>query len=220
MAINFFKWVREKLGEGAERVTVQETLEGEIWSISAELYVRELAFWTCVNLIGNAVSKCEFKTFSGGKESKGAEYFLWNYSPNKNQNSSAFLHKWISQLYRNNEALVIEFDGQLLVADSYEHREYAPVSYTHLLEIWRWGHERHAAREQGTDDLPGKQEGAEQPWERERPYGVKEKKAGTEMTYCEEITCRIKAAKERSGKTLQRLSEDSGLSQSTIEQYF
>ena len=40
------------------------------------------------------------------------------------------------------------------------------------------------------------------------------------MTYCEEITCRIKAAKERSGKTLQRLSEDSGLSQSTIEQYF
>ena len=125
MAINFFKWVREKLGEGAERVTVQETLEGEIWSISAELYVRELAFWTCVNLIGNAVSKCEFKTFSGGKESKGAEYFLWNYSPNKNQNSSAFLHKWISQLYRNNEALVIEFDGQLLVADSYEHREYA-----------------------------------------------------------------------------------------------
>ena len=63
MAINFFKWVREKLGEGAERVTVQETLEGEIWSISAELYVRELAFWTCVNLIGNAVSKCEFKTF-------------------------------------------------------------------------------------------------------------------------------------------------------------
>ena len=40
------------------------------------------------------------------------------------------------------------------------------------------------------------------------------------MTYCEEITCRIKAAKERSGKTLQRLSEDSGLSHSPIEQYF
>lgn len=125
MAINFFKWVREKLGMGSERVSLQEDTDGELWSLSSELYVRELAFWACVNLMGNAVSKCEFKTFTGGKETKGPEYYLWNYSPNKNQSSSVFLHKWIAQLYRNNEALVVDFDGQLLVADSYTHREYA-----------------------------------------------------------------------------------------------
>ena len=116
MAINFFHWVREKLG-GGERVSIQATPEGELWSLSSELYVRELAFWACVNLMGNAVSKCEFKTFVEGKETQGAEHYLWNYSPNKNQSSSAFLHKWIAQLYQNNEALVIDFDGQLLVAD-------------------------------------------------------------------------------------------------------
>lgn len=126
MAVNFFQWAREKFG-GGERVTVQETPEGEIWSLSSELYVRELAFWACVNLMGNAVSKCEFKTFADGKETQGAEYYLWNYSPNKNQSSSAFLHKWIAQMYQNNEALVIDFDGQLLVADSYDHKEYALV---------------------------------------------------------------------------------------------
>ena len=44
-----------------------------------EVYLRELAFWTCVNKIANAVSKCEFKTYMGYKEVKEREYYLWNY---------------------------------------------------------------------------------------------------------------------------------------------
>jgi phage portal protein BeeE len=49
-----------------------------------------MAFWSAVNIVANAVSKCEFKTFLNGKEDKGKEYYLWNIEPNKNQNSSDF----------------------------------------------------------------------------------------------------------------------------------
>lgn len=90
-----------------------------------EVYIRELAFWSCVNIIANAVSKCEFKTYVNGEERKGAEYYLWNIEPNKNQNSSAFIHQLIGELYRHNECLAIENNGQLLIADSFNKKEYA-----------------------------------------------------------------------------------------------
>ncbi|CRZ34597.1 HK97 family phage portal protein [Herbinix hemicellulosilytica] len=90
-----------------------------------DIYIRELAFWSTVNIIANTVSKCEFKTFLNGKEVRQREYYLWNIEPNKNQNSSAFLHKLIAKLYRNNECLVIEQNGQLVVADSFDRKPYA-----------------------------------------------------------------------------------------------
>lgn len=97
----------------------------EYYQAYADVYYRELAFWSTVNVIANAVSKCEFKTYSGGAEKKGPEYYLWNVSPNLNQNSSGFIHKWIAQLYRHNECLIIEQNGQLLVADSFIRTSYA-----------------------------------------------------------------------------------------------
>lgn len=91
----------------------------------SELHIREVAFWSAVNLTGNAVSKCEFKTFIRGKEIKGLEHYLWNVEPNKNQNSSEFIHQWIAQLYSNNECLIIENNGQLLIAESFIKTPYA-----------------------------------------------------------------------------------------------
>ena len=63
----------------------------EYASLVADIYIREMAFWSAVNLVANAVSKCEFKTFMNGKKPK-ARIYLWNIETNKNQNSSAFLH--------------------------------------------------------------------------------------------------------------------------------
>ena len=125
MALNFKRWLFERLGGDQARVSSEDITVGEFFSLSAEIYVRELAFWQCTNLVANAVSKCEFKTFDRGKEIKGEEYYLWNIEPNKNQNSSVFLQKLISKLFSENEVLVVESNGQLLVADSYTHREYA-----------------------------------------------------------------------------------------------
>lgn len=113
------------------RITIDSTDE-EIENYCSEIYIREMAFWNAVNTIANAVSKCEFKTYTRGKETKGPEYYLWNIEPNQNQNSSGFIHKLIAELYRNNECLVIEQSGKLLVADSFTRTPYAlyPDTFT------------------------------------------------------------------------------------------
>lgn len=128
MALNFRKWLLEKLSDGSQRVSSAEISGDSFFDLSSEIYVRELAFWQAVNLIASALSKCEFRTYEDGKEIKKAEYFRWNYAPNKNQSSSVFLHKLIAKLYSENEVLVVDTrNGQLLVADSYAHHEYALV---------------------------------------------------------------------------------------------
>jgi len=97
----------------------------EFFNIQAELVIRNLAFQTAVNLVANSVSKCEFKTYFKNEEVKKQEYYLWNVEPNRNQNSSEFIHEWISKLYEYNECLIIESNGQLLVADSFSKKDYA-----------------------------------------------------------------------------------------------
>lgn len=129
MGLNFKKWLVEKLSGGAEKKSLIEIDWPEFFSLMDNVYIRELAFWTCVNKIANALSKCEFRTYYGGKEIKKAEYYLWNVEPNRNQNASAFLTKLIGKLYLNNEALVIESAGQLYVADDYQKTVYAVYDY-------------------------------------------------------------------------------------------
>lgn len=125
--MGLISWLKEKLGGEPVPLSGWEGLlyDDEYAALIADIYIREMAFWSAVNLVANAVSKCEFKTFVNGKETKGREYYLWNLEPNKNQNSSAFLHKLISQLYRKNECLVIDQNGQLLVADDFNRKPYA-----------------------------------------------------------------------------------------------
>ena len=92
---------------------------GDLCVIASDIYVRELAFWSCVNLIANAVSKSVLKTYQNHKEVKQAEYYRWNVEPNANQTSSEFWHKVLAKLYRENECLVVVNRDALLVADSF-----------------------------------------------------------------------------------------------------
>lgn len=124
--MNIVRWLIDKFGGKPVPVNfVDMDSYDEYASLVFDIYIREMAFWSAVNLIANAVSKCEFKTYLNGEEVKGPEYYLWNIEPNRNQSSSVFIHKLISKLYRNNEALVIEQNGQLLVADGFSRKPYA-----------------------------------------------------------------------------------------------
>lgn len=99
---------------------------GQFFDYAAEYAVRELAFWAAVNAIANGISKCEFKTYIRGVEVKKDEWYLWNVEPNKNQNSSAFIRQWVTTLFQKNECLIVQTDdGQLVIADSFQHKEYA-----------------------------------------------------------------------------------------------
>lgn len=107
-----------------EKVSTVDILEQSIQEVASNVVLRELAFWTCVEKIGNMLAKCEFRTFVDGKEIFGDEYYIWNYQPNKNQNKAEFIKKAIEKLYRTNELLVVEsYDGQLFVADSFSVRK-------------------------------------------------------------------------------------------------
>jgi len=124
--MNILDWLFSKFkGEPVPSNFNDSSLINEYASTVFDVYIREMAFWSATNLLANAVSKCEFKTYFKNKEIKGKEYYLWNVEPNKNQNSSQFIHKLIAKLYRNNECLVIEQNGQLLVADSFTKTPYA-----------------------------------------------------------------------------------------------
>jgi hypothetical protein len=123
--LGFIGWLIDKLSGKPAPLSDITQYEAEYISLVGDIYIREMAFWSAVNIVANAVSKCEFKTFVNKKEIKGLEYYLWNVEPNRNQNSSVFLHKLIAQLYRKNECLVIEQNGQLLVADNFVRTPYA-----------------------------------------------------------------------------------------------
>lgn len=104
----------------------------ELMEAAQEYQVRELCFWICVNMIANALARCEFRTFRNGKEIHEKEYYMWNIEPNVNQNSTAFLHKLVAQLCQENEALIISSrqNGEietLVVADDWEEPEEYPA---------------------------------------------------------------------------------------------
>ena len=99
---------REKPGEDVQRVSSVEIADQQVRDAVTEICLRELAFWTCVGKIANALTKCEFRTFYEGEELFKDEYYLWNYEPNRNQNKAEFLSKAMEQLFRNNELLIVE----------------------------------------------------------------------------------------------------------------
>lgn len=115
-------WVRNFFGD-KEIMYLNE----KIASLSTQIAIEEFAINIAINLIAGSISKCEFQTYLGGKKTKGDEYYLWNIEPNKNQNSTEFIQEIISKLLYENECLVIEHNGQLIIADSFNQKEYAVV---------------------------------------------------------------------------------------------
>lgn len=122
-----FRWFKNFLdSKQKDIVSVQQGAALDKTNAMAECYVREIAFYSCVNLIADILSECEFRTFSNFNEIKGDEYYRWNYAPNINESKNAFVKDLITKYYENNEVLVVKtlFDD-LIVADGYTANEYA-----------------------------------------------------------------------------------------------
>lgn len=121
MGIKFWDWLS---GGKARSPTTVEVSCRELLAAAQEFQLRDLSFWVCANMIANAVGRCEFRTFRGGREIREREHYLWNVEPNVNQNSTAFLHKLVAKLLVDGDALVIstrqrEGYDALVVADSW-----------------------------------------------------------------------------------------------------
>jgi HK97 family phage portal protein len=130
MAIHFFKWLTGKTSQPAGKIVeidCQELLEA-----AQDFYIRDLCFQSCVDMIANAIGRCEFRTYRNNEEVREFEYYMLNIEPNVNQNSTEFWHKVIFKLYAENEVLIISTktrDGRdcLVCADSWTNGNQYPV---------------------------------------------------------------------------------------------
>ena len=127
------------LFQGKTTATVNLSVSSkELYEAAQEYQIRQLCFAVCVNMIANALARCEVRTFRGHEEIQEREYYLWNVEPNANQNSTAFWHKVAGSLCEKNEALLLSThrkDGveEVVVADDWQ----TPLHYPDRMNEYR-----------------------------------------------------------------------------------
>ncbi|MES5892959.1 phage portal protein [Bacillus cereus group sp. RP43] len=90
------------------------------------LHMKRLALDTCVSFLGRTISQSEFRVRNGKTFEKNELYYRLNVRPNKNMTASTFWERFIRKLIYDNECLVVQADdGDLLIADGFQHNEYA-----------------------------------------------------------------------------------------------
>lgn len=122
----FFDALRGKTGTTSTRTVKCE----ELFAAAQEFQIRQLCFAVCVNMIANALARCEMRTFKNGEDVQEREYYTWNVEPNPAQNSTAFWHKAAAFLCEQNELLIIRrvLDGveRFYIADDWDEPEDSP----------------------------------------------------------------------------------------------
>ncbi|MBE3643168.1 phage portal protein [Bacillus anthracis] len=114
------EWVRGFFGN---RKTI--TLDSCFYELGIDYFYKKLAIESCIDLIANALTRCEFQTFEKGKEKRGNNHYLLNVQPNQNQNASEFMHSLVNHLIMENECVVIMQNEQLYIADSFSVTKFA-----------------------------------------------------------------------------------------------
>ena len=66
-------------------ISIEEKCK-ELYDAAAEYSLLSLCYGICVDMIANALGRCEFRTYMDNGETQGPEYYLWNVEPNVNQN--------------------------------------------------------------------------------------------------------------------------------------
>lgn len=118
---SFTKWLSDLFG--AARAEQIEAGGYQLTDDELPLELERTAIQSAVGLLSSAVSQCRFRTFMDGTEVMEDEYYLWNYEPNKNQNSTQFLQDFVETLIYDNEVLIVEVRGQLFIADAFTYHQ-------------------------------------------------------------------------------------------------
>lgn len=109
----------------ARRSTV--SVEEYFCKIQVDYVYRKFAIETCIDLIANAMSRAEFKSYEKGKNKKNEMYYRLNVAPSKKTNATEFRKKLIRRLIFYNEVLIVSpsnSSSELFIADSWNVTEY------------------------------------------------------------------------------------------------
>lgn len=94
--------------------------------MSSRIHMKRLAIEICASFLGRTISQSEFRVKNRKVYEKDELYYRLNVRPNKNMTSSTFWHTVVTKLIYDNECLIIHSDDDdLLIADSFNHNEYA-----------------------------------------------------------------------------------------------
>ena len=86
-------------------------------------HLTELALFTAIDFIARSLAKCEFVTVNNNRESRKAEYYLWNYSPNKHQTKIEFFTQAVAKFIFDNELLIVETADFLVITHRKSHSD-------------------------------------------------------------------------------------------------
>lgn len=103
------------------------SVEEYFCKIQVDYVYRKFAIETCIDLIANAMSKAEFKSYEKGKNKKNEMYYRLNVAPNGKTNATEFRKKLIRRLIFYNEVLIVSpsnSSSELFIADSWNVTEF------------------------------------------------------------------------------------------------
>lgn len=101
------------------------TYDAYAGALPEEIFYKELAKRSCINLIANTVARSEFLTFEKGVEIRKDNYYLLNVEPNQNKSGSKFWRDVVSELLTENECLVVLINDKFYMANSFGKNENA-----------------------------------------------------------------------------------------------
>ncbi|HDR7893345.1 TPA: phage portal protein [Bacillus toyonensis] len=117
-------WISDVLNKNKE---IAFMFDLELFMDTANrVHMKRLAIDTCISFLGRTISQSEFRVKNGEAFETNELYYRLNVRPNKNMTASSFWEKFIQKLVYDNECLVIQADDEdLLIADDFQHNEYA-----------------------------------------------------------------------------------------------
>lgn len=93
---------------------------------SSQAHMKRLAIEICISFLSRTISQSEFRVKNGDEYIKDELYYRLNVRPSKNTTASTFWQTFVHKLVYDNEVLIIQADdGDLLIADDFQHKEYA-----------------------------------------------------------------------------------------------
>ncbi|MBK5497421.1 phage portal protein [Peribacillus sp. TH14] len=92
---------------------------------SKKVYLKEIALETCINFIARTISQTEFRYMRDNERIRNELDYAFNVRPNTDMSASDFWQTVIANLISDNEVLIIPYQDQLLIADSFLRNEYA-----------------------------------------------------------------------------------------------